>query len=203
MKFSRYKGFRDTPDITGLLFVEASHGNLQKYIDENNGLISLPIRKKWCRQLTEAIQHLHGNGVIHSDLRPENCLLDASAAPLDLLLCDFGGSMCRDLGLDGRGLPDPPFWNMEWESTPATDIFGLGSTFYTIMTGHWPYKSVHPSEQEEDKWDYEERVMTLLKDGVYPNVDGVIGGTVIMGCWRKRYIAIEHILQVQNMEMNE
>jgi hypothetical protein len=42
---------------------------------------------------------------------------------------------------------------MVWESTPGTDIFSLGSTIYTIVTGHWPYKSAHSSEEEEDKWD--------------------------------------------------
>ena len=203
MGVSRYKGFRDTSDIKGLLFIEASHGNLQKYIDQHNDSISLPLRKKWCRQVTEAIQHLHRNGVIHSDLRPENCLVHASTVSLDILLCDFGGSMCQDLGLDGGGLPDPPFWDMVWESTPGTDIFSLGSTFYTIMTGHWPYKSAHPFEEEEDKWDYEDRVIALLKQGIYPDVKGVIGGTVMMGCWKKRYITAEDILQAQKVEMRD
>lgn len=160
------------------------------------------MRKKWCRQVTEAIQYLHCKGVIHSDLRPENCLVHASTASLDILLCDFGGSMCQDLGLDGRGLPDPPFWDMVWESTPGTDIFSLGSTFYTIMTGHWPYKSAHPSEKE-DRWDYEDRVIALLKQAIYPDVEGVIGGTVMIGCWKKQYITAEDILQAQKVEMRD
>jgi len=118
-------GDSETPDLRGLLLAEVSHGNLQNYIDQNNDSIGLPPRQKWCRQLAEAVQHLHRNGVIHSDLRPENCLVHASTESLDILLCDFGGSACPDLGLDGRGLPDPPFWDMVWESTPATDIFSL------------------------------------------------------------------------------
>lgn len=196
---SRYMGSRDTPDIRGLLFAEASHGNLQKYIDQNNYSISLPLRMKWCRQVTEAIQHLHLNSVIHSDLRPENCLVHASMASLNILLCDFGGSMCPELDLDGRGLPDHPFWNLDWESTAATDIFSLGSVFYTVMTGHWPYKSALPSgeEGEEDRWDYEDRVATSWKKGIYPDLEGVVGGKVMMGCWTKQYIIAGDIPSLQ------
>ncbi|KAB5575787.1 hypothetical protein GE09DRAFT_1093341 [Coniochaeta sp. 2T2.1] len=55
-------------------------------------------------------------------------------------LCDSGGSVCARLGLDGEQLPDTPFFDpwMESESTPAADIFSLGSVFYTIQTGCWP-----------------------------------------------------------------
>ncbi|KAL9114740.1 MAG: hypothetical protein Q9227_001419 [Pyrenula ochraceoflavens] len=193
----KYNGVRDDAGIRGLLFIEASHGNLQTFIDQNNDSISLILREKWCRQVTEAINHLHCNGVIHSDLRLENCLVHESNGALDILLCDFGGSMCQDLGLDGRGLPDPPFWDLVWESTPGTDIFSLGSTFYTIMTGHWPYKSANPAgrEEEEDMSQYEDRVIDLVKRRIYPDVEGVSGGIIMIYCWKKQYLTAADVLQ--------
>ncbi|KAG9230401.1 kinase-like domain-containing protein [Amylocarpus encephaloides] len=114
----------------GLLLAEASHGNLQQYIDENNSFIPLSLRKKWCRQTAESITNLHSLGVIHSDLRPDNFLVHAtSTASLDIWLCDFGGSTCEELGLDGGHLPEAGFFDptQEYVSTPATDIFSLGS----------------------------------------------------------------------------
>ena len=46
-------------------------------------------------------------GVIHSDLRPENFLVDASTpTSFDLWLCDFGESVCKELDIDGGSLPD-------------------------------------------------------------------------------------------------
>ncbi|RMZ78648.1 hypothetical protein DV738_g3706, partial [Chaetothyriales sp. CBS 135597] len=203
----RYQGFRDDTAIQGLLFVEASHGNLQDYIDQNNESIYAPTRRKWCRQVTEAIEYIHSKGVIHSDLRPENCLLHSksqsdSSLDIDIQLADFGGSMCSDLGLDGRGLPDPPFWDLKWESTTGTDVFSLGSMFYTIVTGHWPYKSSSSSddgqeEGKEDKWQYEDRVIALLEQGVYPDVKEIPGGAVMMGCWKKQYRTAGEILMAR------
>ncbi|KIW44397.1 uncharacterized protein PV06_02870 [Exophiala oligosperma] len=194
----KYRGYQNDSELKGLLFLEASHGDLQHYIDQNNDKIDIPMRKKWCLQATEAIQYIHSKGVIHSDLRPENYLVHRSLNSLDLQLCDFGGSMCRDLGVDGRGLPDPPFWNLSWESTVGTDIFSLGSIFYTIMTGLWPYKTSHlTKEEEEDKWQFEDRVIALLERGIYPDVGGIIGGTIMMQCWKKQYHNADDILEAQ------
>ncbi|EXJ82318.1 serine/threonine protein kinase [Capronia epimyces CBS 606.96] len=218
----KYRGYHDDSELKGLLFLEASHGNLQNYLDQNNknNQIDDSTRQKWCQQATEAVQFIHSKGVIHSDLRPENYLVHGSAGSLDLQLCDFGGSMCRDLGVDGRGLPDPPFWDLSWESTVGTDIFSLGSIFYTIMTGVWPYKTSHRTKEkeeeeakeqeeeeakeqeeeereEEDKWQFEDRVIALLGKGIYPDVKGIIGGTIMMQCWKKQYLKADEVLEAQ------
>lgn len=94
----RYFGQQDR----GLLLSQASHGNLQTYIDENDSFIDLHQRMIWCRQLTEAIMHIHSHGVIHFDLRPRNILVhETKPGSRDLLLCDFGGATCDEMGLDG------------------------------------------------------------------------------------------------------
>ncbi|KIW13804.1 hypothetical protein PV08_08996 [Exophiala spinifera] len=193
----KYRGYEDNSDLKGLLLLEASHGDLQHYIDQNNAKIDVPTRRKWCQQATEAVQYIHSKGIIHSDLRPQNYLVHETSNVLDLQLCDFGGSMCRDLDVDGRGLPDPPFWDLCWESTIGTDIFSLGSIFYTITTGLWPYKT--SQEHEEDKWQFEDRVIALQEKGIYPDVEGIVGGTIMMQCWKKQYQKAEDVLEAQVM----
>jgi len=96
----------------------------------------------------------------------------------------------------------PAFTKLKRESTPATDTFSLGSIFYTIMTGHWQYKSADPPEQE-DRWDDETRVEALLSQGVYPDVRGVTGSTIMMDCWTKRYKRAEDILQIQMVKIRD
>jgi serine/threonine protein kinase len=111
----------------------------------------------------ESAHYIHQKGVIHSDLRPENFLLHSdSKGKLEFLLCDFGGS--TNGNIDGGHLPDSGVFNpcKPWVSTEAVDISSLGSVFYTIMTGHWPYKSSGPLVFVAEKNDYEERVDTLF-----------------------------------------
>jgi serine/threonine protein kinase len=121
----------------GLLPGEASHGNLQAYINSNNSSIDLLRRKKWYHQSAEAVAYIHSRGVMYSDLRPENFIVHETApGSLELLLCDFGGAVCDDLGLDCNQLPNDPFYDpmQGFEVNPTLDIFSLGSTFYVIFS---------------------------------------------------------------------
>ncbi|KAI0868476.1 hypothetical protein GGS24DRAFT_482251 [Hypoxylon argillaceum] len=100
-----------------------------------------------CKHVTEAIVYAHEKGVIHSDLRPDNLLVDeVYESSMSIWLCDFGGSLCEELGLDYRHLPDSPFFDprVKWESTPTTNIFSLGSIFHTIQAGYWPFREPTP-----------------------------------------------------------
>lgn len=196
-----YLGFSDD----GIYLAEARLGDLQKYIDSHNADLSVYQRSKMCEQAAEAIVYIHEKGVIHSDMRPENMLVDQiQASCVSIWLCDFGGSMCARLGLDGGHLPDTPFFDprMKWESTPATDIFSLGSIFYTIQTGCWPYRDTPPHwTSGEEKQAYEIQVDKWFEQGRFPPVSEVIGGNVIRGCWDHRYKSAEEVLNAVRSEM--
>lgn len=92
---------------SGIQLAKARHGNLQGFIDRSNSTISLELRWKWILHVTKPIVFPHGKGVMHSDLRLENYLVHST--PMDLWLCDLGGSTCEKSGLDGGHLPDDPF----------------------------------------------------------------------------------------------
>lgn len=186
------------------MFVEAVHGDLQNYLNLRNDSIDLALRLKWCKQSAEAIRYIHEKAVIHSDLRPENYLLHTNmAGSLGLYLCDFGGSVCGDL--DGGNLPDSGFFdpNEPWISSPATDIFSLGSIFYTIMTGHWPHKSFGPFNTVEEKHHYEQQVDDLFSKAIWPDVDGLVGAVIMHRCWTKTLPTAEAVLREQEKEYSE
>jgi hypothetical protein len=112
-----------------------------------------------------------------------------SPLSLDLWLCDFGGSKCDGLGLNGGKLPGDPFFDpkMPWVATPATDIFSLGTIIYTILEGHWLYREGASPITIEDKAAYEAEVNAFFKDGKFPDLSKVISGDVIKGCWNHQY----------------
>ncbi|KIV97856.1 hypothetical protein PV10_01560 [Exophiala mesophila] len=197
---------------TGILLSEAVHGNLQAYIDSNNPTIDTALRWKWSLQAAEAIAYLHEKGVIHSDLRPENYLVHATVEPrddvdpspsLDLWLCDFGGSVCEELGLDGGHLPDDPFFDHRkpWVSTRETDIFSLGSVFFNILTGYWPYREGPPPKSMEGIIAYEKEVNELFTASKFPDVSKSSGGNVIKGCWDYRYQTAQDVVEAIKREI--
>ncbi len=167
---------------------------MQQYLDDPSNIIDRQLRLKWCRQAVEAICYIHEKGVLHSDLRPANYLLDVD---LSLRLCDFGGSTFGEL--DGGSFPDSGFCdpNDPWVSTIATDIFSLGSVMYTIMVGHWPHGSPGPFMNSETKRSYEEHVDRLFREGIWPDTAEIEGGDIIKGCWTKFFKTACAVLQSQ------
>lgn len=182
------------------LFAEANYGSLQSYLDSYNHEIDITTRIRWRTQAARAIWYIHQKNVIHSDQRPDNYLVHKDDnGDLDIYLTDFGGSVCGDI--DGGHLPDAGFFNpcRKWVSTVDTDIFSLGSVFYTIMTGYWPYKSPGSLESTEEKREYEEKVDSLFSQKIFPTVENMVGGAIIEGCWTEQYRDAETILRDQKL----
>lgn len=179
----------------GLRFVEADFGSLQSFIDNHFEKVSAEEKLQWRRQATEAIVYIHGKGVIHSDLRPENFLLYLTTeGSKSVRLCDFGGSVFGDL--DGGHLPDAGFFDPRkpWESTEQTDIFSLGSVFYTVMEGHWPHWTKRGFTADEHD-HYSLAVDDLFRNSDFPPVDYLEGGLIIRGCWDDEYNRAADILE--------
>jgi hypothetical protein len=111
--------------------------------------------------------------------------------------------VCKELDIDGGSLPDAGFFdpNSPWESTTDSDIFSLGSVLYAIVTGHWPYREPGPFKSVDDMEHYRQRVDNLFGRGEFPNVKGLYGGKIIMGCWRHEYTSVDDILRDVEPEM--
>ncbi len=96
--------------------------------------------------IADAIQHAHERGILHRDLKPANILLDERGEPH---VTDFG--LARQIeaesGLTHSGYPvgTPSYMSPEQvrgdkgSFTTATDVYGLGSILYALLTGHAPF----------------------------------------------------------------
>ena len=167
----------------GLLFIEAANGSVQHYLNTQGSSIDDLLRLKWCKEAAEALYYCHSRKVLHCDLRPDNMLLNAE---LELSLCDFGGSKNEEH--DGGGLPDYCFFDPRSDSlavTEATELFGLGSSMYTIVVGHLPHgPSILKTAQE--RLHYAEEFERLRLQGNSPDTSDIKGGDIIRGCWTQK-----------------
>ncbi len=164
------------------------NGNLKIFIEKHRP--HMEVRMYWARQIVESAEYIHIKGVRHSDFRLEQWLLDET---LDARLSDFNASGYDrnvEIGLEGSealGAEDASHFmprDPAHDNTVESDLFALGSTLYELITGKEPYDSRSP-----------ESVENLFREGVFPVVDGLPLGDLIMGCWVKKFRSAKEMLK--------
>jgi len=116
------------------------------------------------KDLSEAIKHLHSNGVAHRDLKPDNVLCVHSNAPFPVKLCDFdlSSSVCTDVSTPQLLSPvgsleymapevveafiasdydDPDEDEDEISYNKKCDMWSLGVIMYILLCGYAPFQA--------------------------------------------------------------
>ncbi|MEV3872460.1 PQQ-binding-like beta-propeller repeat protein [Streptomyces sp. NPDC049906] len=115
--------------------------------------------------VAEALQSIHGAGLVHRDLKPSNVLVVEDGPRV----IDFGiasGVSNTRLTMTNVAVGTPAYMSPEQAKdsrsvTGASDIFSLGSTLVFAATGHAPYHGANPVET----------VFMLLREG--PDLTGL------------------------------
>src|SRR5690606_9070968 len=103
------------------------------------------------RQIGQALDYAHRNGVIHRDIKPDNVLLDREG---NALLTDFGIAKIIEgstaLTATGGLVGTPAYMSPEQgQGLPVdyrTDLYSLGVVVFEMLTGRQPYDADTPMQ---------------------------------------------------------
>ncbi|MFE0644172.1 PQQ-binding-like beta-propeller repeat protein [Streptomyces sp. NPDC058877] len=138
--------------------------SLEEIVNECGPLPAQAVR--WLAAgVAEALQSIHGAGLVHRDLKPSNVLVVEDGPRV----IDFGiasGVSNTRLTMTNVAVGTPAYMSPEQARdsrsvTGASDVFSLGSMLVFAATGHAPYHGANPVET----------VFMLLREG--PNLEGL------------------------------
>ena len=135
---------------------------------------------RFIKDVASGLDYLHGIGVIHHDIKPDNILINGNN---QFVITDFGISVkfrstlrrnsSRDVQKNMTGgaisYMAPEMFTESAESVNATDIWALGATLYELMTGNLPFfgqggiMQLKGAVIPEIEGDYSESLKNLVK----------------------------------------
>jgi eukaryotic-like serine/threonine-protein kinase len=102
-------------------------------------------------QIGAAVKVVHNNGLLHRDIKPQNIILRRNSQ--EVVLIDFGiareftpGATQTHTNMVSDGYAPPEQYFAQGKYTPATDVYGLAATLYTLLTGQVPIAAIFRSQ---------------------------------------------------------
>jgi eukaryotic-like serine/threonine-protein kinase len=137
------------------------------------------------REVADALDYAHRNGVIHRDIKPENILLHDGRP----MVADFGIALAVSAAAGGRmtetglslGTPhymSPEQATAEKEISARSDIYSIGSVLYEMLTGEPPHSGGSAQQVIMKIITDRARPVTELRKSVPPNVAAAVAKAI-------------------------
>ena len=118
--------------------------DLQEIVDDKKASLSPGQLVTIAQRLISALVHVHGRGLLHCDISPDNVCLGQNGEPV---LIDFGsarhcvngvGQPHAGFSMVKDGYSPPEFYTQNAPCGPSSDIYALGATLYHAVGGAAP-----------------------------------------------------------------
>lgn len=136
-------------DDVGYLVMELINGiTLKQYLERKK---TVPWKQvlHFSRQIADALQHAHENGIIHRDIKPMNIMLLSNGT---IKVADFGIAAFENELRETKGQAIGSLHYIAPEQLRGKkpdvrgDVYSLAVTMYELLTGYKPYTGNTPAE---------------------------------------------------------
>jgi serine/threonine protein kinase len=151
-------------------------------------------------QLCESLAYLHGQGIVHRDVKPENIMLLSNDR---IKLLDFGialDKVARRLTWSKlsttMGTPDymAPEQIGGRRGDARTDVYAAGTLLYEMLTGHLPYAGVNAHALLRAKTHDDPRPPSYFVSDIDPSLEAIILKAIERDP-RERYATADEMLK--------
>ncbi|KAL0634955.1 hypothetical protein Q9L58_006073 [Maublancomyces gigas] len=157
--FVEFFGWYESNREIFLAMEYVQYGDLSEYMKDHE--TARAEAREVTRQILEGLKILHGEGICHRDLKPQNILV-ASRDPIWVKLADFGASkrtnntvlrtMCGTRGYlapEVQGLL-PRRFKTGVVFSYALDLWSLGCVVYEMLTTQIPFLEIGDDDEDDD-----------------------------------------------------
>jgi eukaryotic-like serine/threonine-protein kinase len=174
----------DSGEADGTVFYVMPYVAGESLRDRLNREKQLPVDDalRIAREVADALQYAHQQGIVHRDIKPENILLHGGHA----MVADFGialaaarsdgGTRMTETGMS-LGTPHymaPEQAMGEREITPKADIYALGCVLYEMLTAEPPFIGATAQAIIARVMTETPRSLTLQRHTIPPHIDAVV-----------------------------
>lgn len=152
----------DADESERYLVQELVRGTTLRQLIAQHGHLPPEVAAAIAVEIASALEHAHGLGVIHRDMKPENVLVempsegssdDVAAQAARIKITDFGIAKLLDVqGVTSTGqvLGSPAHMAPEQieggDVSASADVFGLGVLLYEALVGKLPFDGKNPAQ---------------------------------------------------------
>lgn len=133
-------------DVNWLVLEYAENGEMFDYIAKSGSFAEATARYYFW-QLLSAISHMNIKGFSHSDIKPENIMLDSE---FNLKLADFGFATQNEFSSSQTGTLSymaPEKLSKLKYKTKECDLFSAAVILFMMVMQHWPFNRADPTDE--------------------------------------------------------
>jgi beta-lactam-binding protein with PASTA domain len=140
---------RGEAEGTYYIAMEYLDGRSLKELILSRGPAPVLVAVDYARQILAALRFAHRNGIVHRDIKPHNCLVDAEG---HVKVTDFGiaragaSQMTEEGSIIGTAQYLSPEQARGTQVDQTSDLYSLGIVLYELLTGNVPFTGESPVE---------------------------------------------------------